>query len=118
MLLIPNHEGLQDRFFECLARRRLTATAVAIRLYETDHGQLPQTLDELVPQYLPRIPENPLLGDGSPICYDPHPQSPQLYTPPAAPVAPGGKPAATQRLYLKGRPSAPPTSRTATRPAE
>ena len=97
------------------ARRRMAATGLAIYLYEQDHGHMPETLDELVPQYLLRIPENPMLGPGHPIQYWLHCEYPCLYTPDRQTVPPGYKHLAevSCRFYLKGRPP----ERTATRPA-
>lgn len=55
------------------ARSQITAHAqyllLALRLYEHDHGQLPPTLDALVPDYIPAVPEDPY--DGKPLRYDP-----------------------------------------------
>ncbi|MDX9981334.1 MAG: hypothetical protein RBU25_15015 [Lentisphaeria bacterium] len=43
------------------------ALFLAVRAYETEHGEPPETLDALVPDYLPRIPEDPF--DGQPFRY-------------------------------------------------
>ncbi|MDX9980891.1 MAG: hypothetical protein RBU25_12775, partial [Lentisphaeria bacterium] len=43
------------------------ALFLAVRAYETEHGAPPETLDALVPDYLPRIPEDPF--DGKPFRY-------------------------------------------------
>jgi type II secretory pathway pseudopilin PulG len=43
------------------------ALFLAVRAYETEHGQPPETLDALVPDYLPRVPEDPF--DGKPFRY-------------------------------------------------
>jgi hypothetical protein len=45
---------------QLLAKRRMTAIAIAIRLFEYDHGQRPKSLDVLVPDYLPVVSEDPL----------------------------------------------------------
>jgi len=47
-----------------VARRRLAATGLALRLYELDHGRRPAELDDLVPRYLPALPRDPLAADG------------------------------------------------------
>jgi hypothetical protein len=48
--------AVQDR----LASRRLGAVVLAVRLYRDDHGgALPSSLDELVPAYLPAVPDDP-----------------------------------------------------------
>lgn len=65
-----------DRFlaihFSGVARRRLAATALAIRLFQTDNGRRPDLLEELVPGYLPQVPLDPFRDDGGTISYQPH----------------------------------------------
>ena len=41
---------------------RLLATDLAIRLFRHEHGRMPMTLDELVPEYLPAVPADPFAG--------------------------------------------------------
>lgn len=41
------------------ARRRGMVLLLALRAYELEHGRVPETLDALVPECLPRIPEDP-----------------------------------------------------------
>jgi len=57
--------------FQALTRARLAATAVAIKLYDHDHGQRPDTLEQLVPDYLAAVPLDPMANDGSTIRYLP-----------------------------------------------
>jgi hypothetical protein len=38
------------------AARDLTVTAIALKRYELKHGQLPEKLDQLVPEFLPAVP--------------------------------------------------------------
>lgn len=52
-----------------IAHRRMAAIALAIRLYEVDHGRRPRELSELVPQYLAAVPIDPIANDGRPITY-------------------------------------------------
>ncbi len=66
--------------FWTLTSRRLAATALALRLYELDHGQRPATLDELVPNYLPHIPRDPFSADNRPLGYLPNADPPILYS--------------------------------------
>jgi hypothetical protein len=66
--------------FRNLAVRRMAATALAIRLYEVDHGRRPETLDELVPDYLSAVPLDPLAEGDRPIGYLPHAERPILYS--------------------------------------
>lgn len=46
---------------------RLAVTALALRRHQLAHRQLPATLAELVPQFLPRVPDDPM--DGKPLRY-------------------------------------------------
>ena len=62
------------------ASRRMSATVLAIRLYELDHGRRPATLDELVPDYLPAIPTDPFTADNQPLRYCPDADPPVLYS--------------------------------------
>jgi hypothetical protein len=43
--------------------QRLAAVALAIRMHRVDHGDLPASLDALVPNYLPRVPKDPFATD-------------------------------------------------------
>ena len=66
--------------FRALAESRMAAIALAIRLYEVDHGRRPEALVELVPEYLPAVPADPLAANGRPIGYLPHAPKPLLYS--------------------------------------
>ena len=47
--------------FRGITRRRLAATALALRCYAADHdGRMPSQLEELIPQYLADVPKDPL----------------------------------------------------------
>lgn len=63
-----------------LMRRQLAGTGLAIRLYELDHGRRPQTLQQLVPDYLPGVPEDRFATDHSAIRYKPNASPPVLYS--------------------------------------
>lgn len=53
-----------------LANRRIAAIMLAMRLYEVDHqGNLPESLSQLVPDYLPAIPMDPFDPSGGTIRY-------------------------------------------------
>lgn len=67
-------------FFQHLAHRRMAATALAIRLFQVDHGHRPSTLSELIPDYLPAVPVDPLDPDAGPIRYRPQSDDPVLYS--------------------------------------
>ena len=52
------------------AERRLAAAVLAAQLYRADHaGELPPTLEALVPKYLPNLPTDPFPAGGQPIRY-------------------------------------------------
>jgi hypothetical protein len=64
-----------------VANRRLAATALAVMLYRADHGgAFPQTLDDLVPQYLPAVPVDPLAVRGATIGYVADGERPRIYS--------------------------------------
>ena len=93
-----------DRRFRASARNRMAATALAMRLYELDHGRPPAKLDDLVPDYLTELPADPFAADGRPITYEPEAvaQSSTSYSPATGQVttAPPGPPHAV--LYSVG----------------
>ncbi len=99
-----------------LAFRRMAAAALAIRLYELDHGRRPAQLADLVPDYLPAVPVDPLAADGREIAYHPDAEPPVLYSVGENGTDDGGKPAETpehlgrdQLFYLNGDPPHQPT---------
>jgi len=71
-MLLPAPDYL-NRYLKakCKVQVRLTALrlAVACRLYELREGQLPETLEFLVPTFLDRVPCDPF--DGKPFRYSP-----------------------------------------------
>ena len=55
-----------------LAARQMARLAIACRLFAADHnGDLPPTLDDLVPKYLDAVPTDPTDDTGLPVRYDP-----------------------------------------------
>lgn len=76
----PSLERFFLLHFRSLTSRRLAATALAIRLYQVDKGRRPQSLAELVPEYLPETPRDPFAGDGSAIGYLPEGRPAILYS--------------------------------------
>jgi|GEM_PF-660271 len=66
--------------FRALAKRRMAATALALRLYELDHGRRPDSLDALVPGYLQAVPLDPFAEGGRPFAYRPNLQPALLYS--------------------------------------
>jgi hypothetical protein len=119
-ILDPDFGNFQARALATLARRRMAATGLAIHLYAQDHGHMPETLDELVPQYLPTVPENPLLAAGHPIQYWLHCEYPCLYAPERLTAPADGKHLAlvSYRFYLKGQPPEKSANRPTTKPVK
>ena len=50
--------------------RRVVVTAIALKRFQLKHGKLPETLDELVPEFLSSVPID--LYDGKPLRYHPN----------------------------------------------
>jgi hypothetical protein len=58
-------EYLRQVSFKAVADRRLTAVALAVRLYRADHGgDWPASVEALVPGYLPHVPHDPYAAAG------------------------------------------------------
>jgi hypothetical protein len=79
-LLLPSYARAAGLHHWALMRRQLAGTALAIRLYELDHGRRPETLQHLMPGYLPRVPEDRFTTDHSAISYKPNASPPVLYS--------------------------------------
>lgn len=80
MLLTPALSRVFAFQNRTLATRRMSATALAIRLYELDNGKRPATLAELCPKYLQTIPEDPFDPAKGAIRYLPNAKYPILYS--------------------------------------
>ena len=80
MLIVSSFDvgRLVQQFYRNLANRRMAATMLALCLLVDHDGQLPQTLSELVPTYLPHVPEDPI--DGTWIKYSPNRNPPAVYS--------------------------------------
>ncbi len=70
-IFIDGRECLAHIHFRTLAFLRMAAIALAIRMYELDHGRRPERLELLVPDYLPNVPRDPFTPDRREIGYDP-----------------------------------------------
>ncbi len=79
-LLLPELDRAIELHFRLLAVRRMAAIALAIRMYEVDHGDRPENLADLVPAYLPAVPADPFAASGRPIAYRPEADPPVLYS--------------------------------------
>lgn len=62
---IPDLRRFDTLCLQRAMRCEMVAAALALRLYELEHGAPPQTLAELVPTYLPSVPRD-ALRDGAP----------------------------------------------------
>ena len=70
---------LFELHYRYCANRLLVATALAVRLYQTDHqGHLPESLALLVPEYLSAIPRDPFTKSDV-IRYIAHESEPRIY---------------------------------------
>ena len=78
--LLPAYEDAFELHFRLIAMRRMAAVALALRLYELDHGCRPPDLNALVPEYLPSVPLDPFAADGRTISYLPNADVPRLYS--------------------------------------
>ncbi len=65
--VVGDYTMLFQMHFRNIANSRLAATALAMRLYELDHGHRPEKLEDLVPDYLDEVPADPFAADGSAI---------------------------------------------------
>lgn len=80
-VLMPSLDRAVQNDFRMLTDRRLTATALAMRLHELDHGgKRPTALSELMPKYLPAVPLDGLAAQGKPIGYVSDPDRPRVYS--------------------------------------
>ena len=62
-MVLPALNKAAHKFAAMEAKRRAALTAIAVERHRLEHqGQLPKRLDELVPKYLERVPEDPFDG--------------------------------------------------------
>ena len=59
---ISVHAGAGQRVMMFETARQIVITAIALKRYQLQHGQWPDQLAELVPQYLPAVPQDALTG--------------------------------------------------------
>lgn len=79
-VLVPSLNRGIFLHYRVTARHRMAAIALAIRLYEVDHGRRPGALAELVPDYLDAVPPDPLAPAGVSFKYLPDAETPILYS--------------------------------------
>jgi len=66
-LLVPAVEAFTTATARDAAMNGATDAAIACERYRRRHGKLPQSLEELVPEFVPRVPVDPF--DGEPLRY-------------------------------------------------
>ncbi len=76
-ILSPAYGGILSSQWEAVAQRQMAGMALAMRLYELDAGRRPESLEELVPEYLESVPTDPFAPDRT-ITYR-HGETPMLY---------------------------------------
>ena len=80
-IIIPSTNRALLQEFRVLTDRRAAATILAIRLYRLDHaGKYPPSLQELVPNYLPTAPADPMAAGGKALRYKPDAIPPVIYS--------------------------------------
>ena len=62
-------ESLHRVFTREIAKTQLLRTELAIQVWQMSHSTLPETLDDLVSNYLPEVPVDPFDPDGGPLRY-------------------------------------------------
>jgi hypothetical protein len=67
--LLPNrtYEDARKRAIDGGVKRVLVLTGIALERYRLKHGTIPQTLEALVPEFLPEVPKD--IYDGEPLRY-------------------------------------------------
>lgn len=68
-MLFPAYDGANVRAIHSRMNPEATATVLALQWYRSDHnGRYPETLEELIPDYLPRLPMD-RYNPGAPLRY-------------------------------------------------
>ena len=81
-----------EKHSRIVAQERLLAAELALRCYQSDKARAPARLDDLVPAYLPQVPQDPFSGQA--IVYRPQGANWLLYSVGSDGVDNGGRPAA------------------------
>lgn len=61
-MLAPGLRAITAILAEAVARCRVTEVGLALEMYNTREGKYPESLEELLPDFLPSIPEDPFTG--------------------------------------------------------
>ena len=76
--MLPGYQKVVEVYWNYIARVRMTRVFLALRAYQLEHDELPGSLEELEPEYLAELPEDPFSGEV--IGYDPDADRPLLYS--------------------------------------
>lgn len=68
-IFLPDFESALRVQFQTRATRRMAAIRLAMRLYELENGTQPESLDALIPTWLPAVPVDPFAPNGVAIRY-------------------------------------------------
>src|SRR6185312_4249870 len=63
----PTFKSFAEAASLAQARQRTTRSGIAVERYRRIHGELPQSLDQLAPEFLAEPPKDPF--DGAPLRY-------------------------------------------------
>lgn len=74
MAKLPGVESFMEKAFPSLYRRhiadlRLLQVELALRVWRSEHGEWPKSIESLVPSYLPTFPVDPFSNDGQSLRY-------------------------------------------------
>jgi hypothetical protein len=97
-VLIPAYGQVRLKMYTNQAQNRMLMTALALRAYKLDHGAYPKALADLVPAYLPAVPNDPFAIDQS-LRYLPSGTSYLLYSLGPDCKDDGGTPATNPRAH-------------------
>jgi hypothetical protein len=61
-MIFSSFDAIIQRTVQVVVLNRCLQCALALHAYEAEEGRLPETLEALVPKYLPAVPEDPLTG--------------------------------------------------------
>lgn len=78
-LTSPKYRGAITVEFTRMSHRRMAAIALAIRMFELDHGHRPEALQTLMTDYLEAIPRDPFSEGDIPVKYLPNADPQVLY---------------------------------------
>lgn len=70
-IMLFDMRSVFESYYDQRVTRRMAAAALAIRLYEIDHGRRPAALADLVPHYLAEVPADPFAPQPQAIRYRP-----------------------------------------------